>query len=107
MNWLTAGSDAVDWVPTYIERYPAAYLLEMEDFAEAVLHDRSVAVGGEDGLAASRYAWPPSAPSTKGDRSTSSTSRPRTGICTQRISVTDVVRTTAAARRDRPAPVVA
>lgn len=52
VNWLTAGSDAVDWVPSYIERYPAAYLLEMEDFAEAVLQDRSVAVGGEDGLAA-------------------------------------------------------
>jgi predicted dehydrogenase len=52
VNWLTAGSDAVDWVPNFIERYPAAYLLEMEDFAEAVLHDRPVAVGGEDALAA-------------------------------------------------------
>lgn len=52
VNWLTAGSDAVDWVPSFIERYPAAYLLEMENFARSVMDDQPVAVTGEDGLAA-------------------------------------------------------
>jgi myo-inositol 2-dehydrogenase/D-chiro-inositol 1-dehydrogenase len=42
----------VDYVSNFIERYPRAYVLELEEFAKAVLADRPVAVTGEDGLAA-------------------------------------------------------
>ena len=52
VEWLTPGADTVDYVANFVERYPRAYLLEVEDFAEAVRADRPVAVSGEDGLAA-------------------------------------------------------
>ncbi|HEX9598386.1 MAG TPA: Gfo/Idh/MocA family oxidoreductase [Gaiellaceae bacterium] len=51
-QWLTQGSDSVDWVDDFTERYPQAYVLELEDFAAAVRDDRSPAVTGEDALAA-------------------------------------------------------
>jgi myo-inositol 2-dehydrogenase/D-chiro-inositol 1-dehydrogenase len=43
---------ALDFVANFIERYPHAYELELEDFAQAVGTDRPVAVTGEDALAA-------------------------------------------------------
>jgi inositol 2-dehydrogenase len=52
VEWLTPGADTVDYVSNFVERYPRAYVLELEDFAEAVRADRPVAVTGEDGLAA-------------------------------------------------------
>jgi predicted dehydrogenase len=52
VEWLTPGAAAVDHVAHFIERYPRAYLLELEDFAQAVRENRPVAVTGEDGLAA-------------------------------------------------------
>jgi inositol 2-dehydrogenase len=52
VEWLTPGADTVDYVSNFVERYPRAYLLELEDFAQVVRADRPVAVSGEDGLAA-------------------------------------------------------
>jgi inositol 2-dehydrogenase len=52
VEWLTPGAASVDYVSDFIERYPRAYLLEIEDFARAVRADRPVAVTGEDALAA-------------------------------------------------------
>ena len=52
VEWLTPGAASVDYVPNFVERYPRAYLLELEDFAQAIRADRPVAVTGEDGLAA-------------------------------------------------------
>jgi myo-inositol 2-dehydrogenase/D-chiro-inositol 1-dehydrogenase len=52
VEWLTPGVGTVDYVSNFIERYPRAYVLELEEFAKAVLADRPVAVTGEDGLAA-------------------------------------------------------
>ena len=60
VEWLTPGAASVDYVSNFVERYPRAYLLELEDFAEAIRADRPVAVTGEDGLAAfvlSEAAW--------------------------------------------------
>jgi len=51
-QWLTPGSASVDWVDDFTERYPQAYVLELEDFAAAVRDDRPPAVTGEDALAA-------------------------------------------------------
>ncbi len=51
-EWLTPGSAAVDWVNDFTERYPTAYLLELEDFADAIRNDREPAVTGGDALAA-------------------------------------------------------
>jgi len=52
VEWLTPGAVTRDSVSNFIERYPRAYVAELESFAEAVRDDRPVAVGGEDGLAA-------------------------------------------------------
>jgi predicted dehydrogenase len=49
---LTAGSASVDYVPDFVERFPRAYLLELEAFARSVRGERSEAASGEDGLAA-------------------------------------------------------
>jgi myo-inositol 2-dehydrogenase / D-chiro-inositol 1-dehydrogenase len=51
-EWLTPGASSVDWVSDFTERYPEAYLLELEDFARAIREDGPVAVTGEDALAA-------------------------------------------------------
>lgn len=51
-EWLTPGSAAVDWVTDFTERFPLAYLRELEDFAAAIREDRRPAVTGEDALAA-------------------------------------------------------
>jgi inositol 2-dehydrogenase len=56
VEWLTPGAASVDHVSNFVERYPRAYLLELEDFAQSVRSDRRVAVSGEDGLAASVLA---------------------------------------------------
>jgi inositol 2-dehydrogenase len=50
--WLTPGSAAVDWVDDFTERYPHAYVLELESFAAAIRDGEPPAVTGEDGLAA-------------------------------------------------------
>ena len=50
--WLTPGSETVDWVEDFTERYPQAYALELESFAAAIRDQRPPAVTGEDGLAA-------------------------------------------------------
>ncbi|MDP8958587.1 MAG: inositol 2-dehydrogenase [Actinomycetota bacterium] len=52
LQWLTPGSQSVDHVADFTERYPEAYLRELEDFAAAVRDDRPVAATGEDALAA-------------------------------------------------------
>ena len=51
-EWLTPGSATVDWVNDFTERYPKAYLLELEDFADAIRNDREPAATGNDALAA-------------------------------------------------------
>jgi inositol 2-dehydrogenase len=52
VEWLSHGSATVDYVADFTQRYPLAYLLELEDFAHAIRDDRPVAVTGEDALAA-------------------------------------------------------
>lgn len=52
LEWLSPGSVAVDHVADFTERFPLAYLLELEDFAAAIRAERPVAVAGEDALAA-------------------------------------------------------
>lgn len=51
-EWLTPEGALVDWVADFAERYPQAYLRELEDFAAAIRDDRPPAVTGEDALAA-------------------------------------------------------
>jgi inositol 2-dehydrogenase len=51
-EWLTPGGAWVDWVSDFTERYPQAYLRELEEFAAAIRESRAPAVTGEDGLAA-------------------------------------------------------
>jgi myo-inositol 2-dehydrogenase / D-chiro-inositol 1-dehydrogenase len=50
--WITPGAATVDWVSDFTERYPDAYVLELEGFVRAILEDRPVAATGEDALAA-------------------------------------------------------
>jgi myo-inositol 2-dehydrogenase/D-chiro-inositol 1-dehydrogenase len=60
VEWLTPGAATRDHVEDFVERFPRAYLLEMEAFARAVGDDQPVEVTGEDGLAAyvlSEAAW--------------------------------------------------
>jgi myo-inositol 2-dehydrogenase/D-chiro-inositol 1-dehydrogenase len=52
VEWLTPGAATVDYVSNFIERYPRAYVLELEEFAAAVRADQPVVVTGEDALAA-------------------------------------------------------
>jgi myo-inositol 2-dehydrogenase/D-chiro-inositol 1-dehydrogenase len=52
VEWLTPGAATVDYVADFVERFPLAYLRELEDFADAVRHDRPAGVDGRDGLAA-------------------------------------------------------
>lgn len=52
VEWLTPGAASVDFVADFAERFPLAYLLELEDFAQAVRDARPVGVTGEDALAA-------------------------------------------------------
>ncbi len=52
VEWLSHGSATVDYVADFTQRYPLAYLLELEGFAQAVRDDRPVQVTGEDALAA-------------------------------------------------------
>jgi myo-inositol 2-dehydrogenase/D-chiro-inositol 1-dehydrogenase len=51
-EWLTPGSAASDWVADFAERYPHAYRIEVEAFAQAVREGTPVPVTGEDALAA-------------------------------------------------------
>jgi inositol 2-dehydrogenase len=50
--WLTAGGLQVDWVSDFIERYPQAYRLELENFAVSIRDDVPPLVTGNDGVAA-------------------------------------------------------
>lgn len=52
LEWLTPGTASVDHVADFTERFPLAYLRELEGFAEAIRNDGPVAVTGEDALAA-------------------------------------------------------
>jgi inositol 2-dehydrogenase len=52
VEWLAHGAATVDYVADFTERYPLAYVLELEDFAQAIRDDRAVGVTGEDALAA-------------------------------------------------------
>jgi myo-inositol 2-dehydrogenase/D-chiro-inositol 1-dehydrogenase len=52
IEWLTPGRAASDWVSDFAERYPDAYRLEVEAFAQAVRDGTPVRVTGEDALAA-------------------------------------------------------
>jgi myo-inositol 2-dehydrogenase/D-chiro-inositol 1-dehydrogenase len=52
VEWLTPGAMTVDYVADFVERFPRAYVRELEDFAHAVRSDRPVSVDGRDGLAA-------------------------------------------------------
>ena len=52
LEWLTPGTQSVDYVANFIERYPRAYALELEAFATALRDNQSVAVTGEDAMAA-------------------------------------------------------
>jgi inositol 2-dehydrogenase len=52
IEWLSHGTATVDYVADFTQRYPLAYLLELDDFARAIRDDRPVAVTGEDALAA-------------------------------------------------------
>jgi len=52
VRWLTPEKQTEDHVTDFIERYPDAYRLELEDFGAAILDDRPVAVTGSDALAA-------------------------------------------------------
>jgi myo-inositol 2-dehydrogenase/D-chiro-inositol 1-dehydrogenase len=51
-EWLTAGRLEVDWVSDFIERYPQAYRLELEHFADAIRDDVPPLVSGDDGVRA-------------------------------------------------------
>ena len=60
VEWLTPGAATRDYTEDFVERFPRAYLLEMEAFARAVRGEQPVEVTGEDGLAAyvlSEAAW--------------------------------------------------
>ena len=52
VEWLSPGAATVDYVADFTQRYPLAYLLELEGFARAIRDDSPVAVTGEDALAA-------------------------------------------------------
>jgi myo-inositol 2-dehydrogenase/D-chiro-inositol 1-dehydrogenase len=52
VEWLTPGTQSVDYVSNFIERYPRAYPLELEAFAAAVRDNQPVAVSGDDAMAA-------------------------------------------------------
>jgi myo-inositol 2-dehydrogenase/D-chiro-inositol 1-dehydrogenase len=52
VEWLTPGAATRDYVPDFVERFPAAYLAELEAFARAVRGEPQVGATGEDGLAA-------------------------------------------------------
>jgi myo-inositol 2-dehydrogenase/D-chiro-inositol 1-dehydrogenase len=52
IEWLAHGAATVDYVADFTERYPVAYVSELEDFAQAIRDDRPLAVDGHDALAA-------------------------------------------------------
>jgi inositol 2-dehydrogenase len=52
VEWLMGGTVRRDLVYDYVERFPQAYLAEMEEFVTSVAEDGAVSVTGEDGLAA-------------------------------------------------------
>ena len=49
---LTPGAATRDYVPDFVERFPRAYLEELEAFARAVRGEPQEGATGEDGLAA-------------------------------------------------------
>jgi myo-inositol 2-dehydrogenase/D-chiro-inositol 1-dehydrogenase len=51
-EWLTPGASSVDWVVDFRERYPHAYLAELDAFATSIRDDTPAEPGGDDGLAA-------------------------------------------------------
>jgi myo-inositol 2-dehydrogenase/D-chiro-inositol 1-dehydrogenase len=52
VEWLTPGAATQDYVPDFVERFPRAYLEELEAFARAVRGQPQEGATGEDGLAA-------------------------------------------------------
>ena len=53
---MTKNSIAHDTVPYFMERFERAYTLQLQNFAQNVLHDRAPAVVIEDGVEALRIA---------------------------------------------------
>jgi myo-inositol 2-dehydrogenase/D-chiro-inositol 1-dehydrogenase len=51
-EWLTPGMASVDWVVDFRERYPQAYLAELDAFATSIREGTPASPGGADGLAA-------------------------------------------------------
>jgi myo-inositol 2-dehydrogenase/D-chiro-inositol 1-dehydrogenase len=51
-EWLTPGTVASDWVNDFSERYPDAYRLELEAFAQTIRDETEPGITGEDALAA-------------------------------------------------------
>jgi myo-inositol 2-dehydrogenase/D-chiro-inositol 1-dehydrogenase len=51
-EWLTPGAVASDWVEDFSERFPDAYRLELEAFAQAIRAGTEPEITGEDALAA-------------------------------------------------------
>jgi myo-inositol 2-dehydrogenase/D-chiro-inositol 1-dehydrogenase len=51
-EWLTPGASSVDWVVDFRERYPHAYMAELEAFAACISSDTATEPSGADGLAA-------------------------------------------------------
>jgi inositol 2-dehydrogenase len=56
VEWLTPGASTTDYAAGFLERFPQAYLLELEDFAAAVRDGRPVRVNGHDGIGALNLA---------------------------------------------------
>ena len=52
IEWLTPGAATRDYSSDFLERFPRAYLLELEDFAAAIQSGRQVRPNGRDGLGA-------------------------------------------------------
>ena len=53
---MTKNSVAHDTVPYFMERFERAYTLQLQNFAQNVLHDRAAPVGIKDGIEALRIA---------------------------------------------------
>jgi myo-inositol 2-dehydrogenase/D-chiro-inositol 1-dehydrogenase len=51
-EWLTPGAATSDWVEDFSERFPDAYRLELEAFAQAIRAGTEPEITGEDALAA-------------------------------------------------------
>jgi predicted dehydrogenase len=56
VEWLTPGAARRDHTATFLDRFSAAYVAELEAFAEVVRDGRAPSVDGEDGLMAMRLS---------------------------------------------------